>query len=114
MPKHTTQPIIFQQKEIRRKWYKQEWYFAIIDIVELLSESSDPRQYIKKMRQRDPMLKMNWGTICTPLQMKAEDGKQRKISCSNTKGIFRIIQSIPSKKAEPFKQWLAKVGKERI
>ena len=71
-------------------------------------------QYIKRMRQRDTELSANWGTICTPLELIAADGRKRKVNCANTEGIFRIIQSIPSTKAEPFKQWLAKVGYERI
>lgn len=69
---------------------------------------------MKKLRQRDGDLNSNWGTICTPLPLIARDGKKRNINCSDTEGIFRIIQSIPSKKAEPFKRWLARVGKERL
>lgn len=85
-----------------------------MDVIEILTDSDDPKQYIKKMRQRDPQLNANWGTICTPLEMVAQDGKKRKVNCANTEGIFRIIQSIPSPKAEPFKRWLARVGYERI
>ena len=84
------------------------------DVVEALTDSVDPRQYIKRMRQRDPELNFYWGTICTPLQLLAQDGKKRRINCANTEGVFRIIQSIPSPKAEPFKRWLAKVGYERV
>ena len=84
------------------------------DVVAALSESPDPKQYIKKMRARDLQLSANWGTICTPAQMLATDGKQRKVQAANTEGILRIIQSIPSPKAEPFKRWLAQVGRERI
>jgi len=91
-----------------------EWWFSVADVVEVLTDSSDVRQYIKKLRQRDPELNSNWGTICTPLQLFAADGKMRKINCANTEGIFRIIQSIPPPKAEPFKRWLAKVGYERV
>jgi len=80
----------------------------------VLTESNDVRQYIKKMKKRDEVLNLNRGTICTPLVMKAKDGKNRKVLCSNTQKILRIIQSIPSPKAEPFKQWLASVGSERI
>ena len=83
-------------------------------MVAVLAESSDPKQYIKKMRARDPELSANWGTICTPVQMSAADGKMRKIQAADTEGLLRIIQSIPSPKAEPFKRWLAKVGRERI
>jgi DNA-damage-inducible protein D len=105
---------VFKGREIRRTLYNDEWWFAVADVVEVLTDSSDVRQYIKKMRQRDPELNSNWGTICTPLQLIAPDGKNRKTNCANTEGIFRIIQSIPSQKAEPFKRWLAKVGYERV
>lgn len=105
---------VFKGKKIRRTLHKNEWWFSIADIVEALTDSPDPKQYIKKVRQRDPELNSNWGTICTPLELIAEDGKKRKINCANTEGIFRIIQSIPSAKAEPFKRWLAKVGYERV
>jgi len=115
MTKETTIKL-FKEKEIRTHWdeEKQKWYFAVVDVVEILTESNDTKQYIKKMRSRDSELNFNWGTICTPIVMLAKDGKNRKIQTSDTEGIFRIIQSIPSKKAEPFKQWLAKVGAERI
>ena len=83
-------------------------------IIDVLTDSSDPKQYVKKLRSRDPELSANWGTICTPIQMIAADGKMRKIQATNTHGLLRIIQSIPSKKAEPFKQWLAMVGKQRL
>ncbi|MBI5880891.1 phage antirepressor protein [archaeon] len=105
---------VFQGKEIRRAWHKNEWWFSIFDIVEALTGSSDPKQYIKKMRQRDPPLDSKWGTICTPLELMAPDGKKRETNCVNTEGAFRIIQSIPSLKAEPFKLWLAKVGYDRV
>ncbi len=107
---------LFEQKQVRTLWNEDEekWYFSVQDIVEILSESKDVKQYIKRMRSRNPELNTNWGTICTPLAMLAADGKMRKIQSSDTEGILRIIQSIPSKKAEPFKQWLAKVGAERI
>jgi len=87
--------------------------FSIIDIIEILSESTDIRQYINKMRQRDPELKKGWVQIVHPLPPETKGGKQL-LNCSNKEGIFRIIQSIPSKKAEPFKRWLAKVGSDRI
>ncbi len=105
---------IFKGKEIRKIIHNDEWWFSVVDIVSVLTDSSDTKQYIKKMRSRDVELDFNWGTICTPLQMIAKDGKKRKINCANTEGIFRIIQSISSPKAEPFKRWLAKVGYERI
>ena len=107
---------LFEDRKIRTAWdeEKEEWYFSVQDVVAVLSESTDPKQYIKKMRARDPQLLANWGTICTPVQMLAADGKQRKVQAATTEGILRIIQSIPSPKAEPFKRWLAQVGRERI
>ena len=107
---------IFEDKKIRTAWDEgqEEWYFSVQDVVAVLAESSDPKQYIKKMRARDPELSANWGTICTPVQMSAADGKMRKIQAADTEGLLRIIQSIPSPKAEPFKRWLAQVGRERI
>ena len=107
---------LFEDRKIRTAWdeEKEEWFFSVQDVVAVLSESADPKQYIKKMRARDPQLSANWGTICTPVQMLAADGKQRKVQAANTEGILRIIQSIPSPKAEPFRLWLAAVGRERI
>jgi DNA-damage-inducible protein D len=107
---------LFESKQIRSVWNEQEqkWYFAIQDVVEVLTESVDVKQYIKKMLSRDVVLKSNWGTICTLVEMKASDGKKRKIQASDARGLLRIIQSISSPKAEPFKQWLAKVGAERL
>lgn len=105
--------IVFQEKEIRRTWHKEEWWFVIVDIIEVLTDSKNPSGYLKDMRRRDPELSKGWGQIATPLSVETPGGKQR-INCANTEGIFRIIQSIPSPKAEPFKQWLAKVGYERI
>ncbi|MCU0660018.1 MAG: Bro-N domain-containing protein [Candidatus Pacebacteria bacterium] len=107
-------PAIFEATEVRRVWHDEQWYFAVSDVVRVLSESKDVKQYIKKMRTRDPELSVNWGTICTPLDVVARDGKKRVENMSNLQGMFRIIQSISSPKAEPFKQWLAKVGQERI
>lgn len=107
---------LFQDKKIRSVWNEEEeqWYFSVVDVVEALTDSSDPKQYIKKMRVRDEGLNFNWGTICTPIEMVALDGKKRKVQAANVKGLLRIIQSIPSPKAEPFKQWLASVGYERM
>ncbi len=107
---------LFQDKKIRSAWNDEEeqWYFSVYDVVEALTDSNDPKQYIKKMRKRDPQLDFNWGTICTPVEMIALDGKPRKIQAANVKGLFRIIQSIPSPKAEPFKLWLSQVGYERL
>jgi prophage antirepressor-like protein len=105
---------VFQEKTIRRTWHNEEWWFAIVDVVAVLTDSTDVKQYIKKMRSRDPMLDANWGTTCTPLHLLAPDGKLRATNCANTEGLFRIIQSIPSPQAEPFKRWLAQVGYERV
>ena len=107
---------LVQDKKIRSVWNDEEeqWYFSVFDVVEALTDSNDPKQYIKKMRSRDEALNYNWGTICTPVEMIALDGKRRKVQAANIKGLFRIIQSIPSPKAEPFKQWLAQVGYERM
>ncbi len=107
---------LFQDQTIRTHWdeEKELWYFSVQDIVRVLSESKDVKQYIKKMKSRDSELGNNWGTICTPVKMPTSDGKIRQIQASDTKGIFRIIQSIPSPKAEPFKKWLAQVGAERV
>lgn len=105
---------VFEGREIRKTTRNGEWWFSVADVVEVLTESADTRQYIKRMRQRDPELDSYWGTICTPLELLAPDGKRRKTNCANTEGLLRIIQSIPSPKAEPFKRWLAKVGHERL
>lgn len=92
----------------------EEWYFSVVDVVKLLTDSSDPKQYIKKLKSRDNELNSSWGTICTLLALPSADGKKHRSLVSNTEGLLRIIQSIPSKKAEPFKQWLAYVGKQRL
>ena len=107
---------LFESKEIRSVWNEadQKWYFSVADVVEALTESINAKDYIKKMRRRDPLLNINWGTICPPLELLAQDGRYRKIQCANTENLLRIIQSIPSPKAEPFKRWLAKVGYERL
>ena len=106
----------FENHQIRSAWNAEEerWYFSIVDVVGALTDSSDPRQYVKRMRSRDAELNANWGTICTPVRMTAADGKNREVLAATTEGVLRIIQSIPSKRAEPFKQWLAQVGAERI
>lgn len=107
---------LFENSSIRTAWdaETEEWYFSIQDAVAALTDSSDVKQYIKKMKSRDPELNANWGTICTPVVMAAADGKNRRIQATDTKGLLRIIQSIPSQKAEPFKQWLATVGSQRL
>lgn len=107
---------LFENQTIRTAWdtEQEEWYFSVVDVVRALTDSTDPKQYIKKMRSRDPELGGKWGTICTPVEMIAADGKKRKIQAANIEGLLRLIQSIPSPKAEPFKLWLAQVGRERI
>ena len=92
----------------------QKWYFSIDDVVEALTDSVNVKDYIKKLRKRDTELDSYWGTNCPLVEMTAADGKKRKIKAANTEGLLRIIQSIPSPKAEPFKRWLAKVGYERL
>ena len=107
---------LFEGKKVRIAWdaEQEKYYFAVADIVQVLTDSADVKQYIKRMRARDPELNSKWGTICTPVEMLAPDGKRRKTHAADLEGIFRIIQSIPSKKAEPVKKWLAEVGAQRI
>lgn len=107
---------LFEERKVRTVWdEKQEkWYFSIADVVVVLTDSKDPKQYIKKMKSRDQGLRDNWGTICTLVQMTSSDGKKRKEMAATTEGLFRIIQSIPSPKAEPFKQWMASVASMRL
>ena len=109
----TTKIALFKGKKIRKTIHNDEWWFVIIDVVSALTDSVQPDGYIKDMRRRDPELTKGWGQIATPLLVQTEGGPQ-KLNCADTEGIFRIIQSIPSPKAEPFKRWLAKVGYERV
>ena len=102
--------VVFQDKKIRRIWFNDEWFYSVIDIVGVLSESDNHSTYWRVLKHREPQLV----TICNGLKMPAEDGKQRYTDCVNTKNAFRLIQSIPSRKAEPFKQWLAQLAQERI
>lgn len=104
---------VFRGKGIRKTIHNNEWWFVITDVVSALTESADPSGYVKDMRRRDKELSKGWGQIATPLWIETLGGKQ-KVNCANTEGAFRIIQSIPSPKAEPFKRWLAKVGYERV
>lgn len=104
---------VFQGKQIRRAWHNNEWWFVLDDIVFALTDSKDPKQYIQKMKQRDEPLAQGWVQIVLTLEIETFGGKQ-KMNCVNTQGAFRIIQSIPSLRAEPFKLWLAKVGYERV
>ena len=107
---------LFEGKKVRIVWdaEKEKYYFSVADIVQVLTDSADVKQYIKRMRARDPELNSRWGTICTPTRMMAADGKVYKTQAADLEGIFRIIQSIPSKKAEPVRQWLAELGSQRI
>jgi DNA-damage-inducible protein D len=105
--------IVFQNKNIRRIWNDEEWFYSVVDIIEVLTDSPTPRQYWGKVKDRE-FTKFQLSPIWVRLKLKATDGKLRQTDCVNTKGAFRLIQSIPSKKAEPFKLWLAQVGKERL
>ena len=114
-----TKIVIFKNKEIRKTFYRNEWWFVINDIIETLTDSNDPAQYFKRIKQRDAELAKltTEGAVqfVPPLRLKIETaGGAQKMYCWNTEGIFRLIQSIPSPKAEPFKRWLAKVGYERV
>jgi prophage antirepressor-like protein len=108
---------LFEDKKIRTHWDEQieEWYFSVVDVVEILTESSNPRDYWFKMKQRVKLEdEIELSTICRQLKLLAPDGKMRETDCANVQSLLRIIQSIPSPRAEPFKQWLAKVGYERM
>ncbi len=108
-----TSIAVFRSKEIRKTIHNNEWWFVIVDVVSAFTDSINPSGYIKDMRRRDKELSKGWGQIATPLSVQTAGGLQR-MNCANTEGIFRITQSIPSPKAEPFKRWLAKVGYERV
>ncbi|MBO7069331.1 MAG: hypothetical protein J6W52_11780 [Bacteroidaceae bacterium] len=106
---------LFEQRKVRTVWddEQEKWYFCVVDVVEVLTESKDPTDYIKKMKRREPELAKGWGQIVTPLAIQTPGGKQ-KMNCATTEGLFRIIQAIPSPKAEPFKQWMAQVASQRL
>ncbi len=101
--------ILFQSKEIRRTWHEEEWYYSVVDIVAALTDSPTPRQYWGKVKERE-FTKVQLSPIWVQLKLPAKDGKNYGTDCVNTKSALRLIQSIPSKKAEPFKRWLAQVG----
>lgn len=107
---------LFEDRKIRTAWdeEKEEWYFSVVDVVAALSDSANPTDYLKKMRKRDEQLASYLGTNCPQVEMTGSTGKKRKVLAANTEQILRIIQSIPSPKAEPFRLWLAAVGRERI
>lgn len=109
--------VVFEDKKIRRIWYDDEWYFSIVDVVAVLTDQENfqkARKYWNKLSQRLKEEGVELVTICHRLKLIAADGKYYATDCANTKSLFRIIQSIPSKRVEPFKQWLAQVGYERI
>ena len=110
----TTKIALFKGKKIRKTIYKNEWWFSVVDICEVLTDSTDAGAYWRKLKQRLKEEKSEVVTFCHGLKLAAADGKKYETDCANTEGIFRIIQSIPSPKAEPFKRWLAKVGYERV
>jgi DNA-damage-inducible protein D len=105
--------VVFKGQQIRRTLHNDEWWFVVEDVALALIDSKDPKQYIQRMKQRDPELGKGWVQIVHTLAINTAGGAQRML-CANTEGIFRIMQSIPSPKAEPFKRWLAKVGYERV
>ncbi|GBU23994.1 hypothetical protein R83H12_00614 [Fibrobacteria bacterium R8-3-H12] len=107
---------LFENKRVRSVWdaEKEEWFFSVVDVVAVLTDSENPTDYLKKMRKRDNILGDYLGTNCPQIDMMTETGKMRKTLAANPKQLLRIIQSIPSKKAEPFKLWLAQVGSERL
>lgn len=105
---------IFQERAIRRTWHNNEWWFSVSDVCAVLTNSPDAGAYWRKLKQRLAAEGSEVVTFCHGLKLTAPDGKQRETDCANTTGLFRIIQSIPSPKAEPFKRWLAQVGYERV
>ncbi len=106
---------LFESKQIRTVWNEadEKWYFVVADVIQVLTDTPNPSDYIKKMRKRDEELSKGWGQFVTPLSVDTIGGKQ-KLNCASAKGLLRIIQSIPSPKAEPFKLWLAQVGSDRL
>lgn len=107
---------LFTDRKVRSVFddEQEKWFFSIVDVVAVLTESADPKQYIKRIKARDPELNLNWGTICTLLRLTSADGKKRQEMTADVQGMFRIIQSIPSPKAEPFKQWMAQLASTRL
>lgn len=107
---------VFENKKIRSVWNEEEeeWYFSVVDVIEVFTDSINPTDYLKKLRKRDALLGDFIGTNCPRVTMITETGKQRKTLAASTDQLFRVIQSIPSKKAEPFKLWLADVAKQRL
>ena len=107
--------VVFEGKEIRRKWHNGKWYFSVVDVVKVLTDSVDAKDYWYRLKQRErESSRIELSTFCRQLKLPSADGKYYETDCSNTESLFRLVQSIPSKKAEPFKLWLAKVGYERV
>jgi len=105
--------VLFEEQRVRRVLHQEKWHFVVSDVVQILTDTANVADYIKKLRKRDPSLAEGWGQIVTPLLVETSGGKQ-KLNCADAEGLLRIIQSIPSPKAEPFKRWLAHVGYERL
>ena len=107
---------LFEDKKVRTHWDEKEeqWYFVVVDVIEILTDSPDPKDYWYRMKKREKVSGIELSTICRQLKIESTDGKKYATDCAHTQGLLRIIQSIPSPKAEPFKQWLAKVGYERM
>ncbi len=106
--------VVFQDRKIRRVWHNNEWCFSVIDVVEALTDSTDAKDYWYRLKKRERESGVELSTFCRQLKLPSADGKYYATDCANTRNMFRIIQSIPSPKAEPFKQWLAQVGYDRI
>jgi DNA-damage-inducible protein D len=102
--------ISLDGERIRKAWHNDQWFFSIVDVIDVLVESKSPRIYWGKLKEREPQLL----TICQQLKLKASDGRQRLTDCANTEGVLRIVMSVPSPKAEPLKMWLAEQGKRTI
>lgn len=111
----TTKIALFKGQKIRKIIYNNEWWFSVVDVIEVLTDSDKPRDYWYRMKEREKeSIGVELSTFCRQLKLTSSDGKKYETDCANTENIFRIIQSIPSPKAEPFKRWLAKVGYERV
>ena len=106
--------VVFQDKKIRRVWHNEEWYFSVIDVIQALTDSANPRNYWSMLKKRESETAVELSTFCVQLRLPSADGKAYETDCANTRSMFRIIQSVPSQKAEPFKLWLATVGYERV
>jgi hypothetical protein len=107
---------LFEDKKVRSLWNEseEEWYFSVVDVIQVLTDSSDPKDYWYRMKKREKLSGFELSTICRQLKIEASDGEKYAMDCASTVGLLRIIQSVPSPKAEPFKLWLAKVGSERL